>query len=241
MIKDWTSILDRTLSGDSAYRALYDHHPDLILVLDRQGRYIDSNRMLNAGEAGRMNGLRLHPPGGTHFASALAGIASSFGLEVEAAEEHRDITREAGATVQYVPLHTEEGIAGVFAIFHDPVNRPASLLLESWIAMGTAAGGAGRTGEWTDGEIRSEEEGELPLAEFVFEMAEDKRLSLILNSVAAGIFGLDTLGRTIFINREGAQMLGYEPAELAGQPMMEMIHYIRGAPQAIPRWNARSC
>ncbi|WP_340022335.1 ATP-binding protein [Paenibacillus sp. FSL K6-1096] len=229
MIKDWTSILDRTLSGDSAYRALYDHHPDLILVLDRQGRYIDSNRMLNAGEAGRMNGLRLHPPGGTHFASALAGIASSFGLEVEAAEEHRDITREAGATVQYVPLHTEEGIAGVFAIFHDPVNRPASLLLESWIAMGTAAGGAGRTGEWTDGEIRSEEEGELPLAEFVFEMAEDKRLSLILNSVAAGIFGLDTLGRTIFINREGAQMLGYEPAELAGQPMMEMIHYIRGS------------
>lgn len=234
MIKDWASILDRALAGDSAYRALYDHHPDLIIVLDRQGRYMDSNRMLSAGDAVRLNGWRLHFPGERSFASALSGIAVSFELEVEAPEDRRGNTGEAGVTVQYVPLHTEEGIAGVFAVLHDPGNRPVSLLLESWIAMGTSPGSTGRGGqmqeEWTDGNTgREEDQGTLPLSEFNFEMAEDKRLSLILNSVAAGIFGLDTLGRTIFINREGAQMLGYEPEELAGQPMMQMIHYIRGS------------
>lgn len=234
MIKDWASILDRAVAGDSAYRALYDHHPDLIIVLDRQGRYIDSNRMLSAGDAVRLNGWRLHLPAERSFASALSGIAASFELEVEAPEDRRGNTGGAGVTVQYVPLHTEEGIAGVFAVLHDPGNRPVSLLLESWIAMGTSPGSTGRGGtmqeELTDGNTGVEEDqGTLPLSEFNFEMAEDKRLSLILNSVAAGIFGLDTLGRTIFINREGAQMLGYEPEELAGQPMMEMIHYIRGS------------
>jgi len=57
---------------------------------------------------------------------------------------------------------------------------------------------------------------------------EDKRSSLILNSVSAGIFVLDTTGRTLFINREGADMLGYQPAELVGLKLMEYIHHIQG-------------
>lgn len=65
-------------------------------------------------------------------------------------------------------------------------------------------------------------------AELVLEMSEDRHLSLIFNSIAAGIFGLDTLGRTFFINREGADMLGYKPYELKGLPLMDVIHHIRG-------------
>lgn len=87
MHKDWASILGRALSEESAYRALFDHHPDLIIVLDRQGRYADSNRTLSAEDAARLIECRMHPPGEGYFASALAGITSSFGLMVEADEE----------------------------------------------------------------------------------------------------------------------------------------------------------
>ncbi|MEK4517449.1 ATP-binding protein [Paenibacillus sp. FSL H8-0122] len=294
MLKDWASILDNALSGESVYRALFDHHPDLIIVLDRQGRYRDSNRMLSAEEAGILNDCRMHPPGEAHFAAALAGITSGFELAMEASKGHEETGRGAGGaesggnygagsagntsavnvvstgvgttesaesagnsgsakgtgsacgagvTVRYVPLHTDEGIAGVFAILHDPGNQPLSSLLHSWVSMSSShAAGAERNVQAGDGysayadEVAAaKDDEELPQAEFVFEMAEDKRLSLILNSVSAGIFGLDNLGRTIFINREGAEMLGYEPSELTGLPMMEMIHYMHGgAPRHSP-------
>lgn len=230
MHKDWASILGRVLSEESAYRALFDHHPDLIIVLDRQGRYFDSNRILSADDAGRLMECRMHPPGGEQFASALAGIASGFELVLE---ETDGGSGSSGVSVRYVPLHASEGIAGIFAIIHDDGTRPLSLLLQSWVRMSKreAAGASGYA--LMDEAVlfaRVEEEG-LPedrLPDLIFEMAEDRRLSLILNSVSAGIFGLDTLGRTIFINREGAEMLGYEPSELAGLQLMDMIQYIRG-------------
>ncbi|MEK3903346.1 PAS domain-containing sensor histidine kinase [Paenibacillus sp. FSL R7-0179] len=276
MLKDWASILDNALSGESTYRALFDHHPDFIIVLDRQGRYRDSNRMLSAEEADRLNECRMHPPGEAHFASALAGITSSFELAVEAAEGNEGTGRGAGGTgsvvsagagsagsasagstgmggaeravitVSYVPLHTDEGIAGVFAILHDPGNRPLSSLLCSWVSMSSRlAAGAEQTVQAGDGDFvyademaATKDDDEQPQAEFIFEMAEDKRLSLILNSVSAGIFGLDNLGRTIFINREGAEMLGYKPSELTGLPMMEMIHSLHGG---APRHSLLEC
>ncbi|QUL56666.1 PAS domain S-box protein [Paenibacillus tritici] len=250
MLKDWASILGRALSGDSAYRALFDHHPNLIIVLDRQGRYVDSNRTLSAEDAGRLTGSRMHPPGGTCFASALAGITSSFELDMEAAEGSVGTdgsSWSAAVSVQYVPLHTDEGIAGVFAILHDPGHRPQSLLLRSWVNGSTSPSADADRMEQAvqvdsllldEESSAGQEENELQLAEFAYEMAEDKRLSLILNSVSAGIFGLDTLGRTIFINREGAEMLGYEPSELSGLPIMNMIHYIHGS---APRHSLSEC
>lgn len=276
MLKDWATILDNALSGESTYRALFDHHPDFIIVLDRQGRYRDSNRMLSAEEAGRLNECRMHLPGEVHFASALAGITSSFGLALDAAEGNEETARGTGVvedavsagagsiisasaettgagkdehadvTVRYVPLHTDEGIAGVFAILHDPGNRPFSSLLHSWVSMSSSNAADDernvQAGEeysvYADEVAATKDDDELPVAEFIFEMAEDKRLSLILNSVSAGIFGLDNLGRTIFINREGAEMLGYKPSELTGLPMMEMIHSLHGG---APRHSLLEC
>lgn len=52
-------------------------------------------------------------------------------------------------------------------------------------------------------------------------------LRLLLESTGEGIYGLDTAGRCTFINRAGAQMLGYEPEELLGRPMHPLIHYRR--------------
>ncbi len=54
-----------------------------------------------------------------------------------------------------------------------------------------------------------------------------EHLRLLLESTGEGIYGLDVAGRCTFINRAGAQMLGYEPEELLGRPMHSLIHYRR--------------
>ncbi len=47
----------------------------------------------------------------------------------------------------------------------------------------------------------------------------------ILDSVGEGIWGMDMEGRLTFINRSGANMLGYSPQELLGQNMHALIHH----------------
>ncbi len=53
-------------------------------------------------------------------------------------------------------------------------------------------------------------------------MAHNQRL---LESVGEGIFGMDLQGRTTFVNPAAARMLGYEPAEIHGKIIHEMIHH----------------
>ncbi len=48
---------------------------------------------------------------------------------------------------------------------------------------------------------------------------------LLLESVAEGIFGLDTAGRTTFINPVALALLGYKAEELIGQPMHALTHH----------------
>jgi PAS domain S-box-containing protein len=50
---------------------------------------------------------------------------------------------------------------------------------------------------------------------------------LILDSVAEGVYGLDTGGKVTFINPAAARMLGYPVEELTGQQMHELIHHTR--------------
>jgi len=48
---------------------------------------------------------------------------------------------------------------------------------------------------------------------------------LLLESVAEGIFGIDLLGRTTFINPAALAMLGYTAEELIGEPMHALTHH----------------
>jgi PAS domain S-box-containing protein len=54
----------------------------------------------------------------------------------------------------------------------------------------------------------------------------------ILHSAGEGIFGLDLDGRHTFVNPAAAQMLGYEPEELIGEPSHALWHHTKenGAP-----------
>jgi PAS domain S-box-containing protein len=59
--------------------------------------------------------------------------------------------------------------------------------------------------------------------------AERERLErdVLLESALEGIYGMDLEGRCTFINRAGAQMLGYTPGEIAGRNMHALIHHTR--------------
>ena len=54
-----------------------------------------------------------------------------------------------------------------------------------------------------------------------------ERLALLLESTGEGIYGVDLDGCCVFINRAGAEMLGYAPAELLGRNMHETMHHSR--------------
>jgi PAS domain S-box-containing protein len=54
-----------------------------------------------------------------------------------------------------------------------------------------------------------------------------RRHESILDSVGDGIWGMDMEGRLTFINRSGAEMLGYSPQELLGQNMHALIQHSR--------------
>jgi PAS domain S-box-containing protein len=51
------------------------------------------------------------------------------------------------------------------------------------------------------------------------------QLQLLLQSTDEGIFGVDTHDRCTFINRAGAEMLGFRPEELLGKVTHEVFHY----------------
>jgi PAS domain S-box-containing protein len=51
------------------------------------------------------------------------------------------------------------------------------------------------------------------------------QLGLLLESTGEGIFGIDLAGHCVFINRAGARMLGFEPAEVLGHNMHELTHH----------------
>lgn len=62
----------------------------------------------------------------------------------------------------------------------------------------------------------------------------NRRHRLILDSAGEGIYGIDLAGRTTFVNPAAARMLGWEGAELLGQPMHDIVcHTTRdGTPRA---------
>ena len=60
------------------------------------------------------------------------------------------------------------------------------------------------------------------------------RLGLLLESTGEGVFGIDLAGNCVFINRAGAQMLGFAADEVMGRNMHALTHHSHpdGSPYA---------
>ena len=55
----------------------------------------------------------------------------------------------------------------------------------------------------------------------------NRQNEMLLNSAGDGIFGLDSMGRTIFSNPVATRLVGYPPEEIIGQPQHDLIHHTR--------------
>jgi PAS domain S-box-containing protein len=53
------------------------------------------------------------------------------------------------------------------------------------------------------------------------------QVKLILNSVGEGIFGLDQEGKVTFVNSTAARLLGWNPVETVGRPVMQIFRHLR--------------
>lgn len=67
----------------------------------------------------------------------------------------------------------------------------------------------------------------LPITQIAAHPRWRDQLELLLDCTGEGIYGVDLEGRCIFINRAGAEMLGYLPAELLGRNMHDVMHHSR--------------
>ena len=61
------------------------------------------------------------------------------------------------------------------------------------------------------------------------------RNEMILNSAGEGIYGLDLEGRTTFVNPAAARMIGWEPGDLIGQPLHDILHHSKPDGSPYPR------
>jgi len=61
-----------------------------------------------------------------------------------------------------------------------------------------------------------------------------RRNQLILEAAGQGIYGLDTQGKTTFVNPAAARMLGYEPDDLIGKRHHELVHHSKPNGKSYP-------
>jgi len=63
----------------------------------------------------------------------------------------------------------------------------------------------------------------------------------ILTAAGEGIYGIDLDGSTTFVNPAAARMLGWEPGEILGKPLHDLIHHTRTDGSPHPREACRVC
>ena len=104
------------------------------------------------------------------------------------------------------PLIVEDRLVGVMALFsREALTQPAFQALEA-IANAIALGIQHRQAQAERGRLARE-------------------VHLLLESTSEGVCGIDLEGRLAFINRCGAQMLGYSAEELVGRGMHPLVHH----------------
>ena len=67
----------------------------------------------------------------------------------------------------------------------------------------------------------------VPVSDAAAERSWRRQLELLLASTGEGIYGVDLEGRCTFINRAGAEMLGYRTSDVIGRNMHDLMHHTR--------------
>jgi PAS domain S-box-containing protein len=114
--------------------------------------------------------------------------------------------REGMVAFAGYPLLIEERVVGVMALFARHPLTSAALQAMAAVADGIAMGIERKQAQ-----------------------RENRRLvrynRLLLESIGAGIYSIDTQGGCTFINQRGATLLGFTPDEVLGKNMHDLVHH----------------
>lgn len=120
-----THIMEQLISEGSAYRSLYENHPDAIYIMNTQGVYVDANRSTeritgyNKEELFNLPKNALFCEEGlknrsSYMDQALSGTSQNF--EIQFRHKNGEIR---DARITYVPIKIEEEIVGIYGIAQD--------------------------------------------------------------------------------------------------------------------------
>lgn len=128
-----------------------------------------------------------------------------------------------------VPVILEDHVVAVVGVANNPKGYTKQDTEELSLLM---------TGVWN---AKDRREFTLALRDMNRDLLENKeKLTLILNSSAEGIYGMDTEGNFIFINQSALDLLGYDQVEeLIGKNCHETIHHMRKDGSPYPEEDCR--
>ena len=166
---------------------------------------------------------RLSPPGEvlrTGKAVWLPDTTAVEGFAAAATARDRGLTGWAG-----FPITAGSDCVGVLEFYAALPDQPGAGVLELMTDVGTQLG-----------RVTERRRAEDLRVEIL-----DRELSLnswfrsLLQSTGEGVCGLDLDGRVSFVNRAGAELLGYTPEEMQGMDLHPAIHHTRADGTPYPR------
>ena len=138
------------------------------------------------------------------------------------------VAAAAPSMTAFLPIVEEYQVKEVMLIGHQGADPLPKELLEVYLAIAGLAGTAFERLHSEQELNRHRDHLEELVKERTAELAEAKRQNeLILDSVQEGICGLDLEGRITFVNPFAAKSLGWDPAELVGNPAHVTFHHTR--------------
>ncbi|MET0007474.1 MAG: EAL domain-containing protein [Candidatus Thiodiazotropha sp. 6PLUC9] len=160
------------------------------------------------------------PQGDSPLAAAIYGKCSSVITRIDQEEGkttwHRIAQMSGGQSVAVFPILVKQEVVAAFTVYALEPNTISQSIHDLLDAMVSSLAFAIENYERDQAHRiarESSEESSRQLTE------ANRQLSLLLESTGEGIFGVDEKDCCTFINKAGAEMLGYAQKELLGKPI----------------------
>ncbi len=191
--------------SEERFRSLVESATDAIVLADEQGKIISWNKAANKLFGYREEEVRGHP--------------LTMLMPVRYREAHEQGFRRVQATGKSDVIGH---LIAVDGLRKDGMEFPLELSLATWKSHGRSF----YSGIIRDITARRRSEEALDRLR--------RQHALILTQAGEGIYGMDRLGYSTFVNTAASTLLGYNIDELVGQPMHGIVHHTRADGKPYP-------